>query len=351
MSDPATRTIRVAVAGLGFGAAVHVPGFRRIPGVEVCALAGTDRARAADWAAKLAIPAAVDGYQALLDAAPDAVSLALPPAINSVAVEFFLQRRIPVLSEKPLAQDGEDARRLLALAGDLPCAVDFEFAELPAFRVVKQAIEAGAVGEVRAVHIFWAVEALAVRLKRNSWKTDASGGVLPLLFCHTAYLIEWLFPRVRRLLARLQAGGEAWSLASRSPADTVHLTAELESGAIITAFVSNAAPGLSAHRWAIIGSDASLTIANESRAYMAGFRVQKHTHDGATELHADGQEGPEDSRIAPFASLARRFIEALRTRGSMRPGFCDGWRAAAIADAVRQSSLRTTPVAVPESAA
>ena len=343
--------IRVAVAGLGFGAAVHVPGLRRIRGVEVCALAGTDKARTADSAAKLAIPLAVEGYKALLDAAPDAVSLALPPALNGAAVEFFLQHRIPVLSEKPLAQDGDVARRLLAMAGDLPCAVDFEFAELPAFLVAKRAIDTGEIGEVRAVHIYWAVEALAVRLKEKSWKTDDSGGVLPLLFCHTAYLLEWLFPRLRTLFARLKVGGKTWSPAGGAPADTVHLTAELESGAIVSAFVSNAAPGMSAHRWAVIGSDATLTIANESRAYMAGFRVQRHTHQGVAQLQADGEQGRDDSRIAPFTSLAGRFVAALRAGGAMRPGFREGWRAAVIGDAVRQSALTALPVAVPERAA
>lgn len=55
------------MAGLGFGAEVHVPAFRAVPGVEIVAIAGRDRARAEEAAARLHIPCACAGLDELLD--------------------------------------------------------------------------------------------------------------------------------------------------------------------------------------------------------------------------------------------------------------------------------------------
>ena len=48
--------MRVGVVGLGFGAAVHVPALRRLEGVEVVALAGSNRAGAEEAAAAAGVP-------------------------------------------------------------------------------------------------------------------------------------------------------------------------------------------------------------------------------------------------------------------------------------------------------
>src|SRR4051812_20443388 len=92
--------LRVGVAGLGFGAAVHVPALRSLDGVDVVAIAGTDPTGTADVARRLNIETACTGVDALLDVELDAVTLALPPRVNEDAAAKTIRRGLPVLSEK-----------------------------------------------------------------------------------------------------------------------------------------------------------------------------------------------------------------------------------------------------------
>ena len=77
------ETIRVGVIGAGFGANVHVPALRRVPGVQVAALCGTDQERLHDVAAELEIPATFDDYREMLTSSRvDAVTIATPPHLH-----------------------------------------------------------------------------------------------------------------------------------------------------------------------------------------------------------------------------------------------------------------------------
>ena len=70
---PERKEIRIGVAGLGFGAAVHVPGFQslsaqrprpgtwRLPEIKVVVLAGSTQERAQCRAQKLGIEASCAG--------------------------------------------------------------------------------------------------------------------------------------------------------------------------------------------------------------------------------------------------------------------------------------------------
>lgn len=59
--------LSVGIIGTGFGAKVHAPAFRTIPGVEVMAIAGQDRRKAALAGQTLGIPTVHDSWQQLID--------------------------------------------------------------------------------------------------------------------------------------------------------------------------------------------------------------------------------------------------------------------------------------------
>lgn len=322
------KPLRVAVAGLGFGADVHVPGLRAIPGVEVCAIAGSDPARGAAAAARLGIPAGGGGFETLADHEPDAVTLALPPHLNARAAAYFVRRGIPVLCEKPLAGDAETAIALANAAGGLPCAVDFQFAELPAIKAVADAITAERAGLVRLCQVTWLVESHAHRSVRPGWKVRHAdgGGVVALLGSHLIYLVEHLLAPIEGLSANLFSDGVPWMQGDNRAPDTVALTLTLASGARVFALVGNRAPGMSVHRWEFVGSRASLVLENRSRDYMSGFEATLFERTGPTALHRDPSTNGIDGRIAPFTSLAARFVAAVRAGTRMRPDFSDGAR-------------------------
>ncbi len=136
--------MRVGVVGLGFGAAVHVPALRRLDGVEVVALAGSNRAGAQEAAAAAGVPLGCGSVDELLEQRLDAVTIAVPPDRQAEVAAAVLAAGVPVLAEKPLAASVGEAEELVELAKPVTNAVDFEFAELLTFRTLREALATAA---------------------------------------------------------------------------------------------------------------------------------------------------------------------------------------------------------------
>ncbi len=335
---------RVAVAGGGFGAAVHVAGFRAVPGVEVVALAASTQASAALAAARAGVPVACAGIGALLDRPLDAVSFALPPDANPEAVAAALDRGLAVLSEKPLAPNGTDAHRLAVLAADVTTAVDFEFAELESFRALAAAIHDGSIGPVQSVDIVWRVESYAQRHRDWSWKTDAQrgGGVIGVLTTHLLYLIEWLFGPVVVTEAQLdsQATAAFAPPGAEPAAEAAALKLTTEAGVPVRIAVTNAAPGEHLHRWAVAFDGGQATLENSSADYMGGFTLILRDPSGDVAHRAEEPAVDGDGRLPPFIQLARRFVTAAREGGPCTPDFAAGARVQALVDDIHAIAVR-----------
>ena len=322
----ADRPLRVATLGLGFGAAVHVPAFASLPGVDVIALGGRDAKKAAATAAKAGVPNGVSGIEELLALAPDIVTLAVPPRAVEPAAMAALKAGCAVFCEKPLGHDLASARRLEQAGRGRLTAVDFQFAELPAFRRLHALVTEGAAGRLRHVQVTWLVESYALSHGLRTWKVDSDeGGVTTLLGTHLLYLAEWLFGPAARVEARFAA--TAAPEAGTSADDLVELHLVFAGGGTLTASVGNANPGLHRHLWHVVGSKASLALDNPTSDYMRGFTL---TGAGALagERLEDTDDAKGDGRIPAVRSLAKRFVKAVRGQAAQPfvPGFAEGLR-------------------------
>lgn len=344
-----SRTFRVAVAGLGFGAAVHVPAFRSLAGIDIVALAGASTERAKEIADTLGVAEGVGGYENLLDYHPDAVSIALPPKENAAAAEFFLRRGIPILCEKPIASNVESAWRLVELSRQITHAVDFQFAELQAFRSAKSEIESGRIGCVRHIQITWLVESFANLHQLKTWKrsSEGAGGVLFLLASHTFYLMGWLVSSISKMSTRLSTAGELWKNGNNIPPDTFQCWAELKSGTCASIIISNASPEMHVHRWELIGDKGSIILENRSSDYMGNFEMIVLDRRGQYSLEVQKNSESEDGRIVAFASLANRFISAVKANVLTYPSFADGLRVQLEIDASLKSNDGRKIVSIP----
>ena len=338
MSSP----FRVGIAGLGFGASVHVPGFRSLADVEVIAIAGGSVEKAQQVSLAMGIPAGVGGYESLLNFNLDAVSIALPPKQNAEAAEFFLSQGMPVLCEKPIAGDIVSAMRLVELSRQITHAIDFQFAELPVFFAARSAIQSGRIGHVRHIQTTWLVESYANRYQTQTWKRDplGAGGVLSLFASHTLYLVGWLLSSISTVSARLSADGQTWQSGSNISPDTCQCWAELEEGATFSLMVSNAAPELHTHRWEIIGDSGSIVLENNSNDYMTGFTLTIFDRQGSHRIDCELVNHHEDGRIYAFAKLASRFIASVKAKVQTHPSFLDGYRVQREINAILDSNSR-----------
>lgn len=185
--------------------AVHAAGL-----CEVVAIHGRDPRRLQEVAARFAIAQVHTDAAAMLDAArADAVFIASPPALHPEHVRLCLERRIPVLCEKPLALTSREAQALAAEAdhAGVPLRVAHHLRFDPRFQKTRAALRRGDLGALRRAAMewsFWLNEAAS----NARWKLDpALGG--PHAFydagVHVVDQVLWLLPPPVSVSARAAA--------------------------------------------------------------------------------------------------------------------------------------------------
>ena len=227
----------------------------------------------------------------------------------------------------------------LARVAKRPNMIDFEFSEIIAWQHGKSLLEAGALGRLRHAHVLWNVENAATRLRLKGWKASrvAGGGVLGNFVCHSFHYLEWFCGPLMGLSARLSSppGRDA------DEKSTAVLALEFQSGASGSLTMSCASYLGSGHRLEFYGDDGTLTLVNESRDYMRGFRLlhAKRPADSLAEIPVQDalDAGFADGRIAPVARLVRRFFDAVEGDGEAVPGFAEGYRVQQLMDAAQRS--------------
>ena len=147
--------IRVGLVGAGFIGPWHVDALRRIPGVEIVALAGSSEARARPVAAQLGIPQAWGDYRAMLDQAGiDVVHVATPNDLHPPVAMAAIERGKHVVCDKPLANTTAEARALYdaADAAGVFNAVTFNYRGNPLVQQARAMVANGDVGRPLLVH-------------------------------------------------------------------------------------------------------------------------------------------------------------------------------------------------------
>lgn len=113
------KRLRMAVVGVGALGRHHARILSEMPGVELVAVA--DPSPNGERVAHSCRCQCVDDYRELLTSefAIDAVSIAVPTTYHLDVALPFLKARIPVLVEKPLAVDVDQARELCRVAAEM----------------------------------------------------------------------------------------------------------------------------------------------------------------------------------------------------------------------------------------
>lgn len=106
--------LRLGVVGVGHLGRHHARLYASMPGVALAGIADTDEARAREIGSASNAPAF--GTHRDLFGRVDAVSVAVPTVSHFDIAREFIERKIPVLVEKPLAKTIEQAETLVKLA-------------------------------------------------------------------------------------------------------------------------------------------------------------------------------------------------------------------------------------------
>ncbi|HTL70635.1 MAG TPA: Gfo/Idh/MocA family oxidoreductase [Candidatus Eisenbacteria bacterium] len=108
------NTVKVAVIGAGKLGSKHAEVYSKLPGVELAGVYDTHEDRSREVAARCGTRAFKDMNE--LIGLVDAASIVVPSEHHFSVSRQFLERRIPLLIEKPITTDLADADTLLELA-------------------------------------------------------------------------------------------------------------------------------------------------------------------------------------------------------------------------------------------
>jgi predicted dehydrogenase len=262
-------TVRAAVVGTGFAASAHVEAVRRVPGVEVVAIAGRTTERARTAAQRLAIPVSLgDGRELLRDHAVDVVHVCTPNDLHADMTAAALDAGKHVLSEKPLAMDaGQTADLARRAAGaDTVTGVCFNYRHYPLVAETRQILATGAEGEPHLIRGGYLQDWL-LEQKDWNWRLESARGgssrAMADIGSHWIDLIQHVTGRrVTRVYARTgrlhdvrrRPAGEAGTFVHGTGEDTVAVRVDtedfatvlldLEGGCPAVLNVSQVSPGL-----------------------------------------------------------------------------------------------------------
>lgn len=301
--------MKIAIIGAGRVARVHARAVAK-HGCDIV-VHDVDSRASHDLAQEVAGVVARSAADAFASA--DAAIIATPPATHAALVKEAVNRGLPVLCEKPLAESAASAEELAAYVakrGDL-VQVGFQRRFDSGYAAIHQAIRSGETGELHLLRLISTETGLAPSPKTNIFRNTA---------IHDFDLVRWLSGD--EVVSIYVQGGSrtASSFDARLDPDIIIAMIRLARGGLAVATINRLSPA---------GYDA--------RAEVLGSRDQLCTGIGPCKpLHFLDGFASETGAIPVWDSWKTRFADAFERQMSAFLEFARGspLRGATLADAV-----------------
>jgi predicted dehydrogenase len=169
------KKVLAAIIGTGFMGRVHAENLRRLPFIELAAVAGSSAERAQEFANRMGINRSTGDYQALLeDSSIEAVHVLTPNALHYPICRAALEAGKHVLCEKPFTVTVEQAQELVELAARTKLAncIQHNLRYYPVVQQMRCMIAAGDLGEILIAQGTYSQDWLLYETDWN-WRLDA----------------------------------------------------------------------------------------------------------------------------------------------------------------------------------
>jgi len=348
-------SLKVGVIGCGVMGTRHLQSATDIEGVQPFAAADLIDERLAEAKEKFEVRHAhSSGAELVADQDVEAVVLAFPAAGRAeLAIKAF-QSGKHVLTEKPVATNAEEVRRMIAARGDrvgavLSCRQRFSRHA----QAAAEFLSTGALGALRLVRMR-SVGAAEPQPEepRPTWrlrKAENGGGILMNWGC---YDLDYLLGLTDWALEPQTVLAQAWpvppQLASHVAPDSdaeTHYAALIQcaGGVAITLERGEYMPVQSDHAWQIIGTRGSLTMQMTPGENKQVVFDETTTAEGVTpKVIWEGDEGWGEARNAPLED----FAEAIREGRQPATNLEQALVIQQISDAIYESAETETAVVI-----
>ncbi len=226
---------RLALLGAGLIGREHARLIEAQPGAELAGIADTSPA-AQDHAASLGLQLHTE-YGAMLDEVrPDGAIVALPNQLHVPAALACIERRIPCLVEKPVADTIEAAQRLVAASEQAGVAVlvGHHRRHSPDIKEARRIVHEGQLGELVAVNGMCWFDKPGGYFEAE-WRRTEGGGPLLINLIHDIDTLRFICGEIESVRALTSNAVRGFAVE-----DTASVAIRFESGVLGTFSISDA---------------------------------------------------------------------------------------------------------------
>lgn len=222
----------IAVIGAGLIGRKHIEVVREYASLSAIVDPGKE---AQVLARSLNVPSFASVEECLQSNRPNGAIIATPNQLHLENAAAFIAERVPVLVEKPLADNTDNAARIVELAAqaNVPVLVGHHRRHSPLVKVAKSTIESGRLGKIVTVHAqFWLLK--PDDYFEVDWRKKAGAGPVYINLIHDIDLLRHFCGEITSIQAR-----ESNAVRGFEVEDTSAAILEFQNGALGTVTVSD----------------------------------------------------------------------------------------------------------------
>jgi predicted dehydrogenase len=274
-------TLRIGLIGAGANTTkMHIPGFRKLPEVEIAAVANRSHESGARVAKEFDVPKVYESVEELIaDPGIDAVCIGTWPYMHREYTIRALEAGKHVLCEARMATTLADAEEMLAaherhpelVAQLVPAPFDFRFGP-----TITRLVKAGALGEVLQVTVTWLNGSSLDPSTPIHWRQrmEYSGRNIGMLGIYAEVIQRWLGDTTHvvadgAIVTAARPDAQSGEAVAVDVPDAFGVLARMANGATASYLISGVAVGEPANGIVLFGSKATIRWTPGESATMA----------------------------------------------------------------------------------
>ncbi len=332
-----TKTLRVGVVGTALGSAVHIPGLRQVPHIDLVAVAPADGDSASAVAARYQVPTYYDDYRLMFRRAGlDAVTIAAPAEAHHSLVIAAVESGLHILCDSPMARSAAEARDMHRVARDaqIQGSIVFPSRFIPARMRVKQLIDGGYIGDLQSISVT-AFRSPYVR-RRTMTPLEPRLSLIQQLGYDYVDTLRWWFGDVHAVAGARTAPALA-NVEAEQADSNFSILLQFGSGAVAAIHACSTSPVDLGDEMVAVGTDGIIALRNDGKIFGTKRDQQAISELEIPEELTFDMPKTVDPRVGPFTQLAYDWAEGILAGEQRAPSFEDGMKVQEIVDGSMKS--------------